>query len=289
VPLITTDIHVAASAYNNLELLSAATQRNVVTLQASLNTISAQHLQLVDTVRAQSDLTTTLIPANATLTANQAAAVSPDLTLDNFIAALGLSIALAEATMPDRAINSVQASVQSFLTISQGANNTKVAGMRLYQPEFGNPSALTTTSFELAKTTTPGVPAPRSLYTVLEAKQATFDDPFWTKFSSGTPPAQPAAEIVIEVAKVFATIGGWAFTYVLDEATTIAGLETTLAGLLTGVTPAAAAVIAYTSSVQALTALTQTLAARSTYVAGDLYALAAALDATTTLASAVIP
>ncbi len=287
-PLITTDIHVAASAYNNLELLSAATQRNVVTLQASLNTISAQHAQLVDTARAQNDLTTTLIPANATLTANQAAAVSPDLTLDNFIAALGLSIALAEATMPDRAINSVQASVQSFLTISQGANNTKVAGMRLYQPEFGNPSALTTTSFELAKTTTPGVPAPRSLYTVLQAKQAAFDDPFWTKFSSGTPPAQPAAEIVIEVAKVFAAMGSWSFPYVLQEATTIANLETTLVSLLNGVPPAAA-VTAYTSSVQALTALTQSLASRSTYVAGDLYALAAALDATTTLASAVIP
>jgi hypothetical protein len=93
---------------------------------------------------------------------------------------------------------------------------------------------------------------------------------------------------VIEVAKVFAAIGGWSFPYVLQEASTIAGLETTLAGLLTGVTPAAA-VTAYTSSVQALTTLTQTLAARSTYVAGDLYALTAALDATTTLASAVIP
>ena len=93
---------------------------------------------------------------------------------------------------------------------------------------------------------------------------------------------------MIEVAKVFAAIGGWSFAYVLQEATTIAGLETTLAGLLTGVTPAAA-VTAYTSAVQALTALTLTLAARSTYVAGDLYALAAALDATTTLASAVIP
>jgi hypothetical protein len=288
VPLITTDIHVAAAAYTNLELLSDSTQRNVVTLQASLDAISAQHLQLIDTVRVQSDLTTTLIPANATLTANQAAAVSPDVTLDNFIAALGLSIALAEATMPDRAINSVQASVQSYLTITQGANNTKVAGMRLYQPELGNPSALTTTSFELAKTTTPDAPAPRSLYTVLQAKQAAFDDSFWTKFSSGTPPAQPAAEIVIEVSKVFAAMGGWSFPYVLQEVTTIASLETTMAGLLAAATPGPA-VTAYTSSVQKLTTLTQTLAARSTYVAGDLYALVAALDATTTLASAVIP
>ncbi len=287
-PLITTDIHVAAAAYENLELLSDATQRNVVSLQASLDTITAQHAQLVDSVVAQNSLTTTLIPANATLTANQATAVSPDLTLDNFIAALGLSIALAEATMPDRAINSVQASVQSYLTITPGANNTNVAGLRLYQPELGDPSALTTTSFELAKTTSPGAPAPRSLYTVLQAKQAAFDNSFWTKFSSGTPPVQPAPEIVIEVAKVFAAIGGWSFPYVLQEASTIAGLETTLAGLLTGVTPAAA-VTAYTSSVQALTTLTQTLAARSTYVAGDLYALTAALDATTTLASAVIP
>jgi len=286
-PLIATDLYAATTAYANLEALNQSTQRNVAILQASLDAISAKHAQLVDTVRAQSDLTTTLIPANATLTANQAAAVSPDVTLDNFIAALGLSIALAEATMPDRAINSVQASVQSYLTITPGANNTNVAGLRLYQPELGDPTALTTTSFELAKTTTPGTPAPRSLYIVFQAKQAAFDDPFWKKFSSGTPPAQPAAEIVVEVAKVFAAIGGWSFPYVLQEATTIAGLETTLAGLLTGVTPAAA-VAAYASSVQALTTLTQTLAARSTYVAGDLYALAAALDSTTTLASAVI-
>lgn len=217
----------AAAAYENLELLSDATQRNVVTLQASLDTITAQHLQLVDTVRAQSDLTSTLIPANAALTVTQVGNVSPTVTLDNFIAALGLSIALAEATMPDRAINSVQASVQSYLTITPGANNTNVAGLRLYQPELGEPSALTTTSFELAKTTTPGAPAPRSLYTVLQAKQATFDNSFWTKFSSGTPPTQPAAEIVIEVAKVFAAIGGWSFAYILQEATAIASLETT--------------------------------------------------------------
>jgi hypothetical protein len=285
VPLI--DIRSAATAYANLELLANAAQQNVVTLQASLDAVSAQHQQLVDSVQQQSSLTTALIPANATLTANQATAVAPDLTLDNFIAALGLSIALAEATMPDRVINSVQASVQSYLTVTPGPNNTNVAGLRLYQPELGDPTALTTTSFELAKTTTPDTPAPRSLYTVLQAKQAAFDNSFWTKFSSGTPAAQPAAEIVVEIAKVFAAIGGWSFPYLLGEATTIAGYETTLAGLLSGGTPADA-VTAYAASVQALTTLTQSLAARSTYEAGDLFALTAALDATTTAASAVM-
>ena len=123
---------------------------------------------------------------------------------------------------------------------------------------------------------------------MLQAKQNTFADPFWAKFSSGNPPAQPAQLVVAEIVKIFAAIGGWSFPYLLQEATTIAGFETTLTSLLNGVTPAAP-VAAYTSSVQALTTLTQSLAARSAYVAGDLFALTAALDATTNLAAAVIP
>jgi hypothetical protein len=287
-PLITNDINEARSAYAGLEILADATQQNVVTLRASFDSLSSLQSRLVDSVRLQSEFTATQISANGQLTAQQATAVSPDISLDNFIAALGLSVALAEATMPDRTLNSVSASVQSYLTFSPGPDGVMVPGLRLYQPELGEPTALATTSFDLAKTASAGTLTPRSLYTVLQAKQAAFADPFWTKFSSGTPPVQPASAIVAEIVKIFSMIGNWSFPYLLQEASTIAGLETTLAGLLTGTTPQGE-VAGYTASVQALAALTQALNGRSVHVAGDLYALAAALDATTNLASALIP
>lgn len=288
-PLITSNIFEARSAYASLELLAQASQQNVVALQAAVDNLTATHAQLAESARLEGQFTASQISSNGQLTAQQVTAVSPDVSLDNFIAALGLSIALAEATMPDRAINSVAATVQSYLTFTTGADGvTNVPGLRLYQPELGEPTALATTSFELAKTVSADAPAPRSLYTVLQAKQTTFANPFWTKFSTGTPPAQPGVSVVAETGKVFSMIGNWSFPYLLQEASTIAVLETTLAGLLTGVTPLTG-VIAYTASVQALTNLIQAIGGRSVHVAGDLFALAAALDATTNLATALIP
>jgi hypothetical protein len=58
--------------------------------------------------------------------------------------------------------------------------------------------------------------------------------------------------------------------------------------LLAGAAPQDA-VATYTASVQSLTDLIKAIAARSLHVAGDLFALAAALDTTTTRAVALIP
>ena len=286
--LITNNIYEARSAYSTLEMLAQASQQNVVTLQATVDNLTAVHARLVDSVRLQGEFTASQISTNGQLTAQQATAVSPDVSLDNFIASLGLSIALAEATMPDRTISGVAATVQSYLTFSTGPDGvTKIPGLRLYQPELGEPTALATTSFELAKTVSADAPAPRSLYTVLLAKQAAFSDPFWAKFSSGSPPTQPAVSIVSEVGKVFSMIGNWSFPYLLTEAGVIADLEATLAGLLEAAPQDAVA--AYTASVQSLTDLIQAIGARSLHVAGDLFALTSALDTTTTRAVALIP
>jgi hypothetical protein len=286
--LLTNDITQARAAYAGLELLADATQQRVVTLEAAVDNLTSLHSQLFETARLQNELTLSQISANAQLTTQQVSTVLPDVTLDNFIAALGLSIALAEATMPDRAIGSVSASVQSYLTLTPGPSGALVPGLRLYQPELGEPSALATTSFDLSKTVAPaGTPAPKSLYTVLQAKQAAFADPFWAKFSSGSPPTQPAAAIVAEAGKVFAAIGSWSFPYLLQEAETIAELEATLAGLIGG-TATQSVVAAYTASVQALSSLVQATSARSVHVAGDLFALTATLDATTGLATTLI-
>ena len=287
--LLTDNIIEARAAYSNLELLADATQQRVVTLQATVDHLTSIHSELFETVRLQNDLTLSQISTNAQLTTQQVSTILPDVTLDNFIAALGLSIALAEATMPDRTIGPVSASVQSYLTLVPGPTGAFVPGLRLYQPELGQPSALANTTFDLQKLPVPaGTATPRSLYTVLQAMQAAFADSFWAKFSSGNPPVQTASAIVAEVGKIFDAIGNWSFPYLLGEAGTLAGLETTLAGLIEGAVPADA-VAAYTTSVQVLSNLLQALGARSMHVAGDLYALTAALDATTTLATALIP
>ena len=288
-PLITNNILQAKAAYSGLELRMEASQLNVATLQATVDHLSSIHADLIDSVRLQSEFTAAQVVANGTLTANQATAVSPDLTLDNFIAALGLSIALAESTMPDRSIGSVSATVQSFLTFAPGPDGkTPVPGLRLYQPELGASTALATTSFDLAKTApAPGSAAPRSLYTVLQTMQSIFADPFWSKFTAGTPPAAPAQQIVAETVKVFSMIGGWSFPYLLQEATTFAALETTLAGLVAGNSTRGPAT-AFVAAAASLTALTQALAARTQHVAGDLFALTSALDSTANLAGAVM-
>lgn len=299
-PLITNVISEARSAYAILEQRTVAAENSAASLKASLDTLASDHAALVDSLRLQSSYTASQVSTNGILLSQlsqQVATVPPDLTLDNFIASLGLSIALAEATMPDRTVGTVSASVQSFLTFTVGPDGvTRVPGLRLYQPELGASTALATTSFDLAKTTvTPGTPNPKSLYAVLLAKQALFAQSFWIGLTAGSPPTAPGQQIVAEIVKVFDAIGSWSFPFVLQEAVTLSTLETGVATALTNVSasvpPAASAAAiataaAYASGVQTLQTLLQGIANRTFHVAGDLYALSAALDATTALASA---
>jgi hypothetical protein len=292
-PLITGNISEARAAYATLEFRAQAAEQSVTALKTSLDHLSATHQALTQSVGLQVQYTTSQAQINGQLAAQQASQIMPDVSLADFIATLGLAVALGEATMPDRAISSVSVSVQSYLTVAPAGpgNVSKVTGFRLYQPELGAPSALATTSFELTKLApSPGTPALRSLYSVLQDKQAGFGNVFWSRFSSGTPAVQPAQQIVIEISKIFASIGAWSFPYIIQEAATIAGLETTLAGLLGSSVPAQQAA-AFTSVVGALASLTASLnpANRSNFVAGDLFALTASLDATTKIANTLLP
>jgi len=287
-PLLTNNILEAKSAYFNLEQRTLSAEQSVAALKATVDTLTTAHAVLLGSLQQQGAFTATEVSGNAALLAQQnnavlSNAVPYDLTLDNFIASLGLSLALAEAGMPDRAIGSVTASVQSFVTVDP---TSKAPALRLYQPELGSSAALTTTSFELTKSTAAGAPVPRSLYTVLQSKQAVFANAFWAKFASGSPSIPPAPQIVAEIGKVFAAVGAWSFTYLLQEANTIAGLEAALAAALTAA-KVPGPIAAYTASVQALSALLSSLGSRTVYVAGDLYALTAALDGTTGLAAAI--
>ena len=280
------------AAFSALQLRATTAEQNAAILRATIDnlTTAQQTIQKSDDTLAR--FTVSQVGANAQLTANlvaQASNTPPDLTLDSFIAALGLSVALAEASMPDRVINGVSATVPTYLTFITGADGIGRLGLRLYQPEFGSPGAIATTSFQLAKVAVDSnLPAPRSLYLVLQDKQALFSDPFWAKFASGTPPVPLASQIIVEITKVFNACGQWTFPFLLQAATILAGLETTLSTLIGNAAPPASST-AYTAAVTALSQTCQALdpSTRSDYVAGDLFALTAALDLSTRTASAL--
>jgi hypothetical protein len=272
-PLIAFNLDEARSAYAALELRSSAADLHISTLQNTVDALKVAQAAVVDRAALLTKFTVAQAQSNAQLIAQQAGQVSPDIGLASFINSLGLAVALGEASMPDRTVNSVSTTLQAYLTFGTGADGvSKSVGVRLYQPELGAATALMTASFQIAKVPPePGVPAPRSLYNVLQAKQALYTDPFWMQISSTT-----AAQILTVIAATFAGVGGWTLPFLIGQAAAIAGLETTMAGLV----PADGA---YSAAVAALTNLTASLNAadRSAYVAGDLYALTAALDATT--------
>ena len=288
-PLITDNILEARGAYAALELRAQSAQQSVAALQSTVEQLSSVHQSLVESATIQNQFAVGQVQTNAQLTAQQAGQVSPDISLESFIASLGLAVALGEASVPDRTINSVTATVQSYFTLDIGTDGVPTAGLRLYQPELGAPTALATISFEIAKVTPkPGTPAPRTLYIVLQYKQSVFADSFWAKFTTGTPPSHPAALIVAEMVKMLANVGGWNLPYLVQEAAIVAGLETSLATLVGAASPSAQA-SAYANAAGALSTLTKSLdpATRSNFVAGDLFALVAALDATTNIADSL--
>jgi len=287
-PLITDDIFEAREAYSAMEYRALAAEQNASVLRVTVdNLTSAQQL-----IKQNADLLTGFaarqIGANTTLATQLKAQVvqtPPDVTLDKFIGALGLAVAMAEASMADRVTNTVSVTVPAYLTFTNQPDGSTTTGLRLYQPEFGSPGALATISFELAKVAVePNLPAPRSLYLVLQDKQAQFSDPFWIQFSNGSPPASPAGQIIAEISKIFTACGQWTFPFLVQEASTIANLESALSNLVGKAAPPVPT-SAYRSAVGALCQLTGALSSRTDFVAGDLFALASALDLTTQISS----
>ena len=288
--LVAGNLDEARGAYSSMQLRATSAEQETVVLRSTVETLRAAQGPIVDRANLLTQFTVNQAQTNAQLTAQQAGEVSPDILLQDFVSSLGLAVALGEASMPDRAISSVTASLQTYMTLNQGTDGVRRLGLRLYQPELGQPTALVKTSFEIAKVPPgPGVPAPRNLYAVLQDKQAVYTNSFWAQFVAGTPPSPPASQIITEIAKVFASVGSWSFPFIVQEASAIANLETVLASVITGKVKAERAA-AYAAVVGALVSLTNALnpATRSTFVAGDLFAVAAALDATNQIAK-IIP
>jgi hypothetical protein len=222
---------------------------------------------------------------NAELRQRQILRLVPDVPLQSFVAMLGLAAALGEATMPDRSIPSVGASVQAYLTMNAGG-----LGIRFHQPEIGTATGLSTTNVELARIPPgAGQPVPRNLYRVLEDLQEAYSNPFWAQFhTAAQPPSQPAALLLIAAAELIANTGGWTFPGLAQSVHGIATLVQALAAFVAASVPGAASA-AYVSAADSLASLAAALAAKPVGTSGDLFALAGSLDATTSIARMFAP
>lgn len=205
------------------------------------------------------------------------AQIHADMPLQNFIDAIGLAATIGEASMPDRAIGSIQMMVKSYLAPVDGG-----VGLRFQQPELGALAVgLSSTSFEISKVPPEvNAPAPPKLYGVLLEKLLAF-----TSLSARIP---AAAQVAGEAATALANTGGWTFAYLVQKAATIATLEKGLA-LAIGTIAVPGTATDYASAVLALSVLTDSLAGKPRPVAGDVLALSGALDAATSALRRAVP
>jgi hypothetical protein len=281
-PLVTENIDEARLAFVNVEARALSAELRASALQDTVDKLRAQIPITAELANTLTQQTADQAAVNAQLRTQQVSQIDSDIPLAQFIATVGMSAALGEATMPDRTIPSITTSVTAY--------HTPDGGLRFYQPEFGDSSGPGTTSFSLVKTPGPaGSATPRNLYLVIEGAQLVFDHPFWTKFATATaPPVQPAQQIVTEAAKILANVGSWSFAFLVQEVAAIATFETTLATLLAQPS-SPPQVAAFATAVQTLARLAQAFdpTVKPNPVAGDLLALTAALDATVLIADSI--
>jgi hypothetical protein len=193
-----------------------------------------------------------------------------DILLQDLIASVGMAAAIGESTMPDRAISTLAMAIQSYVAPA----GTGGVGLRFQPPELSTAAdGLATTSFELAKVPpAAGSPAPPNLTTVLEAKQQVF--------TALVPRFPAAAAVAARVSMILSDAAHWSFPYLAGQAVEVAAAESDLVPLIAAAAPPATT-LAFQNAVAALAALAASLVAKVRPVVADLYALSAALDATT--------
>jgi hypothetical protein len=273
-PLFTDNIDQARRAYNAVESRAQSAEQRAMLLEAIVAALRAQAPDTTDIALLRQrilDLEAENVQLRKQL--EDLARVKADMSLQQFVESIGLAAAVGEASMPDRAIVAIAMTVQAYVSPSDSD-----VGIRFQQPELGALAVgLSSTSLEVAKIPPQaGVAAPRNLYAVMQEKQHVYSDPFWTRF-------EQAAQIVAEIAKVFANTGGWNASYLIQAAANIAAIEQDLVSAIAAAVPSETAA-EYRAAVDALSALTSALSAKASPVAGDLFALSAALDTTTSAA-----
>jgi hypothetical protein len=278
-PLITDDIAQAREAYARLEGHLSSAERRASAATAALGDLLAAHQTVLDSIGVLQQRILDLERANIELQQqlDQVTRLRADVGLAGFVTSVGLAATLGEASMPDRAVSSLTASIRTFLTPDGGA-----VGLRFPQPEFGDIAAgLTTTSFQLTKMPAlADTPAPRSLYTVLQDKQLIYSASRFEGISI-------AGQLVAAASRLLTDVGAWSFSFLVQEARTIGSLETRLADALPNQPGGARETLAQAAA--ALSALTDRLTNLSSPSAGDLLALSTAMDTTSRAARAFLP
>jgi hypothetical protein len=272
VPLYTDDIDRARVAYAALEGRLAGAERRAGTLQAQVDELAARAPESTRDVALLRRRILELESEKLELIKqrDELARVKAELKVTDLVRRLGRAAAVGEATMPDRAIRSLAATVQGHLMPDEDG-----ISLRFHPPELGERVAgLGSTSFELAKVPPqPDEATPRNLAAVLLAKQILYADPRW-------PGAEPS-KLVTEIARTLAEAAS--ADELVAAAAAIAELE---AGEGAGLTGAEAE--AYRAAVRVLAALVDAIAAKPESSAGDLLAVAAALEATTEAGSRLL-
>src|SRR5262249_33705266 len=105
--LVAGSLDEARSAYAALQLRTATAEQQTAVLRTTVETLRSAQQPIVDRANLLTQFTVSQAQSNATLIAQQAGQVSPDIGLQDFINHLGLAVALGEASMPDRVITSV--------------------------------------------------------------------------------------------------------------------------------------------------------------------------------------
>lgn len=286
-PLVTDNIEEARAAYRALEMRTQSAERLVQSLRSALQQARALGPVSLENARDLRQIALNREADNERLRTQlqQAIVAKADLGLESLIAAVGLAAVLGEATMPDRVISQLSATLQSYVL-----SNRSGVGLRFFQTGIDpSPEALSSTSFQMSKIPPPpAVPAPRNLYAVLQDKQRVYTDPFWKGFVTNTqPPSNPAAQIVTAAATMLATAANWNFPYVLRSAGDIGKLEKTLSQL-TAASVSASGAAAYSAAADSLLAVASALNNTPIPVAADLLSLTASLDNVTRVARTLI-
>ena len=183
-----------------------------------------------------------------------------DISLSGFVRSLTLDVALGEATMPDHVVTPVAISASTYLVRS-----AEGIGLRFPPPDLTDASALSSTSFELAKVPALDGRTPRSLYAVLQHKQRAYAETAVGGRVQGL--------LVAEIGKVLGESGGWTVQFLAEAAGRIGEFELKLAE--------SSSDEARTKAATGLIELARSVAGKAQFVAGDVHALATALDATT--------
>jgi hypothetical protein len=269
VPLVTDNINEARTAYAALENRAAASDTAYAQLRASLDDLRGRQLILAPLGDQLRQSATDQAARNAQLSAQHVVSVSPDMTLGEFVAQIGLAAALGEATMPDRVIPAISCSVQTYVAVDAPSGGGPRFALRFHHPELGDASGLSTTTFQIQRTPpAPGAPVTPSLYAVLIDKQQLYALPAFAGMA-------PATQILVLISGLLSAPETWTVAGLAASGASIAAQEQALAPLIQSAAPQAAA--ALKTAADALLALSTPLQAKPTPVAGDLLELTAGL------------